>query len=182
MPELSTPEITSTSNRRVCGVVVAYFPDQEFGSRLENILPQVDTLVVVDNTPSGGCAPLLDSLKGYPTPLQLIDNQKNLGIATALNQGLAYAVSMNCTWILTLDQDTKCFPEMVRTLLQVHEACEPKPAIIGGNYLDLHNNQFAVPVGKAGEYLERKTVITSGSLVDVTVASVVGGFREDHHP
>jgi len=180
MLELPIPDNTSTNDRRVCAVVVAYYPDSGFVSRLESILPQVDALVVVDNTPSEGCAPQLDSLKEYPTPLQLIENQQNLGIAVALNQGLAYAASINCAWMLTLDQDTQCFPDMVRTLLQAYEACDPKPAIIGGNYLDLHNDRLVVPIGAAGDFLDQKTVITSGSLIDVAVASLVGGFRDDY--
>lgn len=180
MPEPPITDIASTNNRHVCAIVVAYYPDPEFVSRLETILPQVDALVVVDNTPGGGCASQLDSLRGYSTPLQLIENQQNLGIAVALNQGLIYAASIDCAWLLTLDQDTKCFPDMVRTLLQVSESCEAKAAVIGGNYLDLHNDRFAAPIGEAGDFLERKTVITSGSLIDVSVASKIGGFREDY--
>ena len=75
MPELPLHEITSTSNRRVCAIVVAYYPDTGFNSRLESILPQVDALVVVDNTPGDGCALQLDSLKISATPLQFIKNQ-----------------------------------------------------------------------------------------------------------
>lgn len=179
MPELPTPNINSTSNKRVCAIVVAYYPDQGFGARLESILPQVDALVVVDNTPGGICALQLDSLRENSTQLQIIENKENLGIAAALNQGLEHSITMRYTWILTLDQDTQCFPDMVSTLLQVYEGCEPKPAVIGGNYLDLHNDRLMFPSGEAGDYLEQKTVITSGCLVNVTVASSVGGFRED---
>jgi rhamnosyltransferase len=110
----------------------------------------------------------------------LIENRSNLGISIALNQGLEHALKGGYKWILTLDQDTQCYPDMVDTLLKVSEACKTKPAVIGGNYLDPRNNGPFVPTGGAEDFLEQKTVITSGCLVDANVAAAIGGFREDY--
>ncbi len=52
--------------------------------------------------------------------------------------------------------------------------------VIGSNYLDLRNNRSKVSVGKTDEFLEQKTVITSGSLIDIRLAIAIGGFREDY--
>ncbi|MBI5007645.1 MAG: glycosyltransferase family 2 protein [Nitrosomonadales bacterium] len=164
----------------VCAVVVAYFPDDGFAGRLQDILPQVGTVVVVDNTPTPGAAQQLVQLAGSAGKIHLIENRRNAGIAAALNQGLEYALQIGCKWLLTLDQDTRSYPDMVSTLLQVHESCEPKAAVIGGNYFDSQSGRLKVPaVGESG-CLRQKTVITSGSLVDAAVARAVGGFREDY--
>ncbi|BAN36201.1 putative glycosyltransferase [Sulfuricella denitrificans skB26] len=171
------PEVAAEA---VCAVVVAYFPDDGFVERLKTLIPQVGKLVVVDNTPTQGCAQQIMALGESDGRIHLIENHRNAGVAAALNQGLEHALQIGCKWLLTLDQDTWCYPDMVTSLLQVHEACKPKAAVIGGNYFDAQNHQLKVPADGETECLEQKTVITSGSLVDVGVARAVGGFREDY--
>ncbi len=168
------------ADENVCAVVVAYFPDEDFAERMKVLLPQVVVLVVVDNTPTQGHVQQLMSLSEGERRIHLIENHRNAGIAAALNQGLEYALQIGCKWLLTLDQDTRCYPDMVSTLLQVHEVCEPKAAVIGGNYFDSQNGWLKIPSGDGTEYLEQKTVITSGSMVDAGVAWAMGGFREDY--
>lgn len=164
----------------VCAVVVAYFPDKDFAERLKVLLPQVDALVVVDNTPSAECVPQLMSLRDGEGRIHLIENHRNAGIAAALNQGLEYALQIGSKWLLTLDQDTLCYTDMVKILLHAYESCEPKTAVIGGNYFDAQNRQLMVSSGDETGCMEQKTVITSGSMTDAAVARDVGGFREDY--
>lgn len=167
-------------HQTVCAVVVAFHPDAGFASRLVDVLHQVDALVVVDNTPAGqGQAPLaLPACAGKP--VSLVSNEHNRGQAAALNQGLAQAAEWQCRWLLTLDQDSRSQANLVGSLLQVVTACQPMPVVIGANYLETRNRRSKVPVGVAGEYLEQKTVITSGALLDVRFARSIGGFREDY--
>lgn len=164
----------------VCAVVVAYYPDAGLKARLEELLPQVDRLVVVDNTPEGQREQQLEQLLAESERIHFIQNTTNLGVAAALNQSLSQALDWGCVWLLTLDQDSHCYPDMVQTLLSVKEACVPSTAVIGGNYLDKRNNKVKVPVGKPDEFLDRKTVITSGCLVDARFAKAIGGYREDY--
>lgn len=163
----------------VCAVVVAYFPDEGFAERLQDILPQVDVLVVVDNTPAQGRTQWYAVQDGEER-IHVIENRRNAGIAAALNQGLEYALQTGCKWLLTLDQDTRSYPDMVTTLLRVQETCGPEAAVIGGNYFDPQSDQLKVPADGEAECLEQKTVITSGSLVDAGLAQAAGGFREDY--
>lgn len=168
------------NDNSVCAVVVTYFPDDGFEERLGMILGQVETLVVVDNTPGGARLDKLYTLKEAGGGARIIENRANLGIAAALNRGLEEAVRLGSKWLLTLDQDTRCYPTMVGTLLRVSGACEFTSAIIGGNYVDPHNKRTKVPDAGEAECLEQKTVITSGCLVDVALAQAAGGFREDY--
>lgn len=171
------PQAPSTEN--TCAVVITYFPDENFEARLQTILPQVAKLVVIDNTPESiSLSPNIVSAWGGR--LHFIANHTNKGVATALNQGLAHALQVDCKWLLTLDQDTRCYPDMVATLLQVFETCNPKVAVIGGNYFDSQNHRLKVLADDETEYLEQKTVITSGCLVDASIARTIGGFREDY--
>ena len=103
-----------------------------------------------------------------------------MGVAFALNQGLRHALKSGCRWLLTLDQDTYCYPDMVRTLLHVYETRDPRPAVVGGNYFDPRNRKLAMDEASGGLCCERKTVITSGTLVETKVAEMLGGFRTDY--
>jgi len=170
-----TPDATN-----VCAVVVAYYPDDGFEARLAQILGQVAMLVIVDNTPEETARPCLNESLQEMSRVRFIENQVNRGIAAALNQGLKIASKEGFQWILTLDQDTQCYPDMVDTLLKVSTDCKPMPMVVGSNYLDPQNNRTKVPAGEAEEFLVQTTVITSGSLVDVRLATTIGGFREDY--
>ncbi|MGI0014597.1 MAG: glycosyltransferase family 2 protein, partial [Nitrososphaera sp.] len=48
------------------------------------------------------------------------------------------------------------------------------------NYFDPQTDRIKVPTGQDADFLEQKTVITSGSLIDVRLAVASGGFREDY--
>lgn len=164
-------------NRNSVGaVVVAYFPDAELEKRLALTVPQVRALVVVDNTPDGGCG---ERLRPVGTNVEVIENRANLGVSAALNQGLERAASLGCRWLLTLDQDTSPYADMVATLLEAQRHCELAPVVVGGNYLDPRNGVTEAPTGE-GFWVERTTVITSGCIVDVPFARSIGGFREDY--
>lgn len=168
------------STNGVCAVVVTYFPAAGLEELLCTIIPQVETLVVVDNTPNGDQLPKFAILAQHAGHVRIVENRANLGIGAALNRGLEQARQSGCRWLLTLDQDTRCYPDMVETLLRLDEACTPRPAVIGANYFDAQNGRNKVPTEGEGECLEQKTVITSGSLVDVGLAHAAGGFRADY--
>lgn len=172
---------TGPSANKVCAVVVIYYPDDEFVARLERVLPQVGKIVVVDNTPQGtGSMKNRAAMRGLPNT-ELIENQVNKGIAEALNQGLAFAAKNGFDWLVTLDQDTQCHPDMVRTLIKLSEVCQPRPLALGSNYFDPQTNRTKVSIGQSDDdFLEQKTVITSGCLIDVRLALSIGKFRADY--
>lgn len=167
------------STDRTCAVVVTYFPDPGLTEHLQILLPQVDALVIVDNTPGGGCANRLETFASNET-VSIIEIGDNIGVAAALNTGLEQALKLDCPWLLTLDQDTQCYPDMMETLLHVYAASNLQPAVIGGNYLDPRNRKTKVPEYGRREWLEQTTVITSGCLVDAAIARDIGGFKEEY--
>lgn len=149
--------------------------------RIRQILPQVGKVVVVDNTPlETRSLDVRVAMHGVPNT-ELIENQVNKGIAAALNQGLAFAAENGFDWLITLDQDTQCHPDMVKTLTRLSKVCQPRPLVLGSNYFDPQVNRTKVPVGQNDDdFLAQKTVITSGSLIDVNMALSIGGFRADY--
>jgi rhamnosyltransferase len=159
-------------------VVVTYYPDQGFEDRLSTILSQVAHVVVIDNTPDA-IALSLKIVATWGQSLHCIVNHSNRGVGVALNQGLEYALQQGFPWVLTLDQDTECYSNMVESLGSTYEDCSPRPAVIGSNYFDPRNCRIKAPL-PGSKCRDQKTVITSGSLVNTKAALIVGGFREDY--
>ena len=102
--------------------ITTYNPDP---SRLEEnlraLLPQTDFLLITDN----GSANFADikALAGKlchdaGTELELIQNEKNLGVARALWQIMDFAEGNGFDWVLTLDQDSVAAPELIEHYLE----------------------------------------------------------------
>ena len=178
--EVLMPGSEGMAAHEVCAVIVAFHPDAGFVDRLRTVAGQVGAIVVVDNTPAKarkGSIVLPPTLAGKQ---QLLENCDNLGIATALNQGLAQARVWGCSWLLTLDQDTMAHTDLVDSLLEVAHACGEEVAVIGANHLDPRNRRTEALTQGPGIWQERKTVITSGSLLRMSAAEMIGGFRDDY--
>ncbi|WP_341909240.1 glycosyltransferase family 2 protein [Polaromonas sp. YR568] len=178
-PLRSASRASTPGAANVCAVVVTYFPDDKLEARLRAVLPQVARLVVVDNTP-GEATQLGQRMAALGDSVHCIINGTNQGVATALNQGLGHALGQGLPWLLTLDQDSCAQPDMVAVLARALESSQPRPAVIGSNYMDPVNQRLKISVGNEVVGVEQKTVITSGSLVDAAVARDIGGFRDDY--
>ena len=110
---------------KLAACVVLYNPDDTI---FENILTYgnyVDKLIVIDNSLKKNNF-LIDKLSEvFESKLIYINNNDNLGIATALNQACDKAIELKFKWILTMDQDSsfenfehylKCFNINVRNV------------------------------------------------------------------
>lgn len=164
----------------VAAIIVSFNPDKDFCKRLSVIQPQVDRIIIVDNSSDTSIHEILrDSIFG---DIDIIENKRNMGIAVALNQGVKKALELGFPWALTLDQDTEIDPNMVRHLGSILSHYPDKGAlgIIGSNARSKHSGRLFIDCRRqSGEYIETKTVITSGSLMSLSAYEKVGPFRED---
>ena len=167
----------------ILAVLVTFHPDDVFPERVAALSRQVGQILVVDNCSSSSCVAMIEATCRQ-FRADLILNDQNMGVATALNQGIDYArrFKKGILWILTLDQDTRVFPELVKTLISVHERYPTKErvAIIGANYVEkttgrlLHEARAAVDSGERVLNLP-----TSGSLISLNILDIVGRFRDE---
>ncbi|HLF18222.1 MAG TPA: glycosyltransferase family 2 protein [Candidatus Omnitrophota bacterium] len=115
--------------------------------------------------------------------IHLILNTRNLGVATALNQGARCAIGHGYKWVLTFDQDTTAQENMLSALREIYDSYEQKTkiAVIGSNYIDEKTNTIVHPISsdRKKTFKEVKTVITSGSLVSLEIYQKIGGFRDE---
>lgn len=72
---------------RVAAVVVTYYPSTEALERLlQATRPQVEAVVIVDNTPSQAGSAI--DAQPYDDSVVVIRNRRNAGLAAAQNQGI----------------------------------------------------------------------------------------------
>ncbi len=166
----------------ICAVVVAYHPDEGLEGRVDRILKQVDAAVIVDNGSSAETARVLDRLAGREN-VHLIRNAENLGVATALNEGMDWVRRRGYAWAFLFDHDSTLEEGALDALAAALRDFGPEetPAVIGCNYRDVHAKRLRYPDESASglSWRERKTVITSGSLVSVGLYESIGPFRDE---
>jgi rhamnosyltransferase len=170
-----------TSGSEVCAVLVTFHPDEGLPARIERVLLEAAALVVVDN---GSDEPELGTLRRLSADprIALVLNFANLGVARALNLGIAKAGSMGYDWVLLLDQDTVVDPGMLNAMIGIRAAypAADRLAVIGAGFRDVNKDgEETRTAGTAAAWEEVESVITSGSLIALATHAAVGPFREE---
>ncbi|QBQ98363.1 glycosyltransferase family 2 protein [Paraburkholderia pallida] len=164
-------------------VVVFYRPDAGCIARA-NRLASFGPCVVVDNTEKVCDAAAL----GLDPRIHFLANGANLGIATAINQGVEALIAHGCTSAILFDQDSEPSDELLRALPRAMEgelARGVKVALVGPAYEDARLGGIApfvrfgmwrlqriAPVGTRP--LEVDFLITSGSCINLAAWPVIG--------
>lgn len=97
-----------------CAGIVLYNPDLiRLNENIKSILPQVDLLILIDN----GSANVNKVIEKYNSEkkIKVIENHKNLGIASALNTICEIAKLENYEWVMLLDQDSICSATIIES-------------------------------------------------------------------
>lgn len=163
--------------------IVLYNPDfDKLSNNIYHILPQVSLLILVDN----GSTDFEYVYKKYVNDekIHIIRNEQNLGISKALNQIMHYSLENNISWTLTLDQDSVCSENLIKTYLpyiELDQIAIISPTIIDINTKSqLEGNGDLVDEEKNKEkfsYITR--CITSGSLTNTAIWKLLNGFDEN---
>lgn len=174
----------------VGAVIVAYNPNsKEFPSVINAVIEQVDCLVIVNNGEKN--LSFLHSLLpiDLASRFNVIENNSNLGIATALNYGIKFLIDTGCSHVIFLDQDSLIPRDMVSMLCNTFielSAKGLKLAAIGPSFFDtsieklspfirFKKNGFDLVFGNAAEPLiPVHLLITSGTFTSVEVINNVG--------
>ena len=163
---------------KLAACVVLYNPDDTI---FENILTYgnyVDKLIVIDNSLKKNNF-LIDKLNEiFESKLIYINNNDNLGIATALNQACDKAIELQFKWILTMDQDSSFvnFSHYKKCLEKVQNV--NNIALLAANtdkegYSTCDINECSC------NYREDKfSVITSANIVNLEYFEEIGRFND----
>jgi rhamnosyltransferase len=164
------------------GVIVTFFPNTDFEKNIELIHQQIQNIVIVDNSAEQNVHKRLEVIaKTYNTTL--IKNDKNLGIAEALNQGVEHVQLTSAEWLFCFDQDSQIRPDYFDIMCRSASSQTSRFFLLGCNYIDARSNRPRIPLCKLSdrfELVERKTVITSGMLIPMPLIDSIGVFRADY--
>ena len=165
--------------KAICAVVISYNGFDVLPETISCVIKSVDHVIIVDNNSN-------DRTKEYLTKINkekidVIFNDKNLGIAHALNSGVKAARALGFEWVLTLDQDSKSHKDMVNEMLNVYHSLDTRvqentamlaPYIV---YRDYDNDIQKQPT----TYQEKDVVITSGNLIKTAIWAHIGGYNNE---
>lgn len=159
--------------KNIMGIIVTYNPDIELlNSNILSVINQLSCIYLVDNA-SANIDALIDLC--LKLDINLIKFDKNYGVAYALNQGLMIAENENFDYVLTLDQDSISPANLVHELKKSFDL-NSKFAIIGPQIYDINKND---KIKLFNETVYVNQIITSGNLVDVKKALLIGGFNNE---
>lgn len=167
---------------KVACIIVSYNPDRGIEKCFNSLINQVDKMFIVDNGSNGDRIKILKELKNSnANKVDLILNNENLGIATALNVGIKKALNEGYDWVITMDQDSRANDNMIEKMFEVYEGInldERKDILsIFPNFVDervqsIEENSEI----KTYEYVDAE--ITSGNLLKTEVFDKVGFFDD----
>jgi rhamnosyltransferase len=167
------------SARRVCAVLVTYYPSASMVGNLPKILAQVDRLVLIDN---GSAQDEILALRSAQHNLgfHLIENKENLGIAEALNQGVCWAKNQGYLWVILLDQDSELTEHFVASMFAAWERhpLRERIASIHPSYVDPETGME--PKVRRADDGGPVVSLTSGALMPGWVFDKVGLFSSKY--
>jgi len=182
-------EIGIDPSHSVVAVVVTYQPVLEVLEHLlDALIPQVDSVVVVDNGSHADLKAWNNERHTHAAEVLLLS--ENRGIAAAHNAGIQWARNREARFVLLMDQDSIPAPDMVEKLVFAISD-QPSPAAVGPRYLDERQDNPPPFIRIRGVTLERCAcdtedsvvsvdyLISSGCLIPMSVLDKVGGMRND---
>jgi len=153
-------------------VTVWYNPELTFIKNIHSYSEYSGLLVVVDNSSSSN-QQLFDKIKSDHKIY--VWNGENMGIARALNQGLAILMEKGYKFALTLDQDSSFEKNEIEKLLVAAENMDWDNT---GILSPIHLQQKSVPAYNLNEYTPITCVMTSGNILNLEIAKKIDFFNE----
>lgn len=164
----------------VCAIIVTHnYNYNDLKACIKSIINQVKEIIIVDNA-SLEANQLIDIINGYDD-ISIKFNNKNLGIAAALNIGIKLAAKKKYKWILSLDQDSNCKEFFIEKLLSAYENLPPTVqngvGMVVPNWVDINLKNSDLE-SESDKIYEIQSAITSGAIYKSEIFDKVGLFEE----
>jgi len=158
----------------VAGIVTFNPVKERLINNVEAVLTQVENVIIVDNCSENRSDISAVLLSRYCERIVWIQNDKNYGIAYALNLIFERAQKSGYEWVLTLDQDTV----IPRGLLKAYQEKfnDRNVAQLACNIFEHNTNKFIYH--NKDRFTEINRCITSGTVTNISAWEKVGGYDE----
>jgi rhamnosyltransferase len=165
---------------RCCVVLISYNPTQQIVENIHALISQAPEILIVDNASNADSLAILEQLSKEKS-VTIKYNSTNLGIATALNQGVVYAAESGYEWVVTFDQDSLAPTDYIQTMVSAYHSCNHNEsvAIISPTY-QTSTGTISFSKNNIDNQLfsKIKTTITSGNIVRIAAIQSVGFFDD----
>ncbi|HEL1563402.1 TPA: glycosyltransferase family 2 protein [Streptococcus suis] len=159
--------------KEVYAGIVTFNPNlKALEDNILSVYNQVNEIVIVDNA-SENVDRISEVIKQF-SKIILIKNHENRGIACALNQLMNFGEINQYSYMLTLDQDSKCPSDYIQEMLPFFKI-DKRIAVVAPVIKDVN---IGVVGHAPSPYGFVKTCITSGSVVSIEAWKEIGGYDE----
>jgi|TARA_B110000977_G_scaffold142816_1_gene181355 rhamnosyltransferase len=164
----------------ICAIIITYNPNlAKLTNLVDSLRPQVQKLIIVDNTPSLNHLQIGD--------IELVDLETNIGIGAAQNIGLDLAFELGAKEVILFDQDSTPPANLVSILSsELNELNEKQYniAAIGPTiFCELENRLLESSIDRVRPLTDALSdvnqLISSGMLIPRRAYEAVGGMDED---
>lgn len=151
---------------KVSAGIVTYNPDLDKLKRnIDAVRGQVDTVYIFDNGSKN-----IDDIIRLAGSCKVIQSKKNVGIALALNTLSAQAMKDGSEWLLTLDQDSEVYPDIIEMYSSFTDSADSLTCYRKDR--NINNTQDTDDLTDEPDFC-----ITSGNLIRLSAWKAVGGFN-----
>ncbi len=166
------------NKKEILAVIVSYNPDDKIIRCYNSIKEQVNKVIIIDNFSNDEKSKIY--LKQISNKVEIIYNDKNCGIAKALNQAAKYAVDEGYKWLLTLDQDSEILPNTYNLMLSSYERMydKEKTMLIAPRFKKRTEYEKQNLLIQDIIWEKEALIITSGSLIKTKIFKQIGFFEE----
>lgn len=167
-----------SSDMFFCALFILYYPDSNFIDNINKIINEFKKIYIYDNSEINDQA-FISQLETYPS-IQYMSFCENKGLGHPINYVSQLAIDEGFSWIMTFDQDSIPVDNMIEIMrnyvsfitefnsdvaIFAPRTCFPNEVIEDSRLMPAIN------------FLH--TTIQSGSLLNLTVLSSLGGYNED---
>jgi len=160
---------------KISGVVILYNPDIDLVKKnISTYIDYLDKLFVIDNSNISNAKYFIN----LNPKIEYTANLENQGISKVLNNTCIKSIKEGYDLILTMDQDSFFDQSMIAIyMLYLEKIGLTEKAMLGitpKNYEDKYKLDF----NKKPYEEETKLLITSGSIINLKLFNIIGGFNE----
>ena len=159
---------------KTSATVIWYNPDNENINNIKTYINYVEKIYIIDNSMKSNMK-LSSSLNN--DKIEYVYNNKNLGIAKALNLACEKAINDGFEWILTMDQDSSFDSDGIKKYFETFDNMEKENIGIFSPRHILKND--TKEFDESSDFLEVDHVMTSGNLLNLKIWEEIGRFDEN---
>lgn len=159
-----------TGAYKIAGVVILYNPEENVYANIMTYIDSLDILYIVDNSEDEKIN-IIEKIKKISN-VKYIKHAYNMGISKTLNE-ILNIVKNKYKWLLTMDQDTRFKKGTFREYLSILSYLPNKEKVYG------FTPRYMGEDDATSLYKIKNWCITSGNIINVSIALKCGGFDEN---